>query len=325
MDPTSTAKDEGQLLALARSREAGMFACLVAIFFIPCLFGPEARSAFYAKANFSFLSRHLALLSIFAIGETFVIVTGGIDLSVGSVIAFSGVLCGHGLVNWELPVGVVIPCVLAVGALIGLCHGFFVVHVGIQPFVATLGTMCVLRSLALIITESVPIIIVNDTFLEIGKIPNPVLILLPIAALSIVLMHATVFGRYVYAVGCNEEATRLSGVRTGLVKYMAYLLSSVLAATAGIVYASYSTMGDPSSGVGYELNAIAAAVIGGCSLAGGQGSVAGTLIGASILRLILNELNLIIKRNASLWEGVIVGAVVIAAVTFNTLRQRRRE
>ena len=314
--------------AMAGSREIGMFVFLVVLFCFPLLMGHKARQSFYGSYNLVLLLRHVGMLSIFAIGETFVIITAGIDLSVGSVIALSGVLCGYGLTEAGLPAGCVIAGVLAVGVLIGLFHGFLVVHVRIQPFVATLGTLCVLRSLGMVLTDSLAISITDPGFLALGKIPQgwpptPLMIMVPIAAAAMILMHATVYGRYLYAIGSNEEATRLSGVRTGRIKYMAYVLSSLLAAAAGIVYASYAGMGDPSSGQGYELNAIAAAVIGGCSLAGGEGSVAGTLIGASILLLIVNELNLLIERNASLWEGFIVGAVVIAAVALNTLRQRR--
>ena len=325
----------------AGSREVGMLLFLVALLAAPAFCGEGARFAFYKAMNLAFLARHVAMLSLFAIGVTFVIVAGGIDLSLGSLIAFSGVLCAYGLDRMGLPAWAVIGATLVVGAIVGLCHGFLVVHVGVPPFVATLGTMCMLRSLAMLLTSSVSITIRDAAFLALGKVwqadvpfgaehvlrihfPAPVLVLLPVVAASVVLMHATTYGRYLYAVGSNEEATRLSGVRTGRIKYLAYVLSSVLASAAGIVYASYSRVGDPSSGRGYELSAIAAAVIGGCSLAGGEGSVTGTLVGACILHVILNELNLIIKHNASLWEGAIVGVVVIAAVALNTLRQRRR-
>ena len=311
------------LMRIGRTRELGMFVCLGVLFLVPAFFGADVRTAFYAKTNLSFLLRHIAILSIFAIGETFVIISGGIDLSVGSVIAFCGVACGYGLVEVELPVPVVIPAVLLLGALVGLCHGFFVVKMDLQPFVATLGTMCILRSLSMVVTESLPITIVDDAFLAIGEISGPVIILVPVAFATAFVMHFTIYGRYLYAVGSNEEATRLSGVNAAAIKTLAYVVSSFLAAGAGIVYAAYAGQGDPSSGVGYELNAIAAAVIGGCTLGGGEGSVLGTLIGSSIFFLILNELNLIIPKNASLWEGVIVGVVVIAAVTFNTIRHRR--
>ena len=318
------------------SREAGMVVALLALCALILLSGERARGTFLSSENQRNLWRQVALLGIFAIGETFVIVTAGIDLSVGSVIAFTGVLAAlcmsspqtNGVNGPGLSAPIAVLAALAAALGVGAVHGLLVGWLNLPPFVATLGTMGALRSAARVITGAIPISVTNASFIFLGNgkpwgIPAPFLIMGAAAVVSIVMMHATTWGRYIYAVGANEEAVRLSGVGVRRVKMLAYMGGSLLAGVAGVVHAAYNFQGDPAGGVAYELNAIAAAVIGGCSLAGGQGSVIGTLIGANIFCVVLNGLPLIIAVNASLWEGIVVGTVVIGAVTFNVLRQRR--
>ncbi len=314
--------------ALWQSRELGIVISLLVIVLVILASGPGPRESFLRAANLQNLSRQIALLSIYAIGETFVVIAGGIDLSVGSLIAFSGVLTGVLMVTCNVPALLAVPLVLIVSWLVGVLHATVISRIGLQPFVATLGTMCILRGASLLATDSLPIPIVAEGFTSLGNgrwlgIPTPVFVLAGVAAVAAVIMRWTVYGRYIHALGSNEEATRLSGVNVARVKVIAYSLCALFTGLAGVVFAAYDRQGNPSSGAGYELNAIAAAVIGGCSLAGGEGSVVGTILGASVLSVILNGLNLVIARNASLWEGVIVGSVVIAAVALNTLRQRR--
>lgn len=313
-----------------------MVVVLVALCALILLSGERARGTFLSPDNQRNLWRQVALLGIFAIGETFVIVTAGIDLSVGSVVAFTGVLAAlcmsgaeiNGVGGPGLSAPVAVLAALAAALAVGVVHGLLVGWLGLPPFVATLGTMGVLRSAAKVMTGAIPISIVNPSFIFLGNgkpwgIPTPFLIMGAVAIVSIALTQTTTWGRYIYAVGANEEAVRLSGVSVRLVKLIAYMACSLLAGLAGVVHAAYNFQGDPSGGVAYELNAIAAAVIGGCSLAGGQGSVIGTLIGANIFCVILNGLPLVIRVNASLWEGIVVGTVVIGAVAFNVIRQRR--
>jgi len=316
------------LLSILRTRETGILLSLLAIVLVILLSGPAARESFLKPANLQNLSRQIALLSVFAIGETFVIIAGGIDLSVGSLIAFSGVMTGLLTVNMGLPLAVALPVVLVVSALVGVVHAVLISRLTLQPFVATLGTMCILRGVALLLTDSLPIPIVDERFTWLGNgrplgVPTPVYVMVAVAVVAVVIMRGSVYGKYIYALGSNEEATRLSGIDVGRMKVLAYSLCALFTGLAGIVYAAYDRQGNPASGSGYELNAIAAAVIGGCSLAGGEGSIVGTILGASVLSVILNGLNLVIAKNASLWEGVIVGTVVVAAVAVNTIRQRR--
>ncbi len=321
-------KSTSWLTKLLRSREFGTFLSLLALCLLIIASGSQTRQHFLAAANLQNLLRHIALLSIFAIGETFVIITAGIDLSVGSLIALVGVMVGHLMIrsHWAIWPSIAVGLVFA--AFVGVVHALLVGWVKLQPFVATLGTMSILRAVALLMTSAVPIAIPIEAFTDLGNaiwfgLPAPAWFLLGVAAAAMFLLHGTVYGKYIYAIGSNEEAARLSGINTNAVKIIAYTVCALFTGLAGVLYAAYTRQGDPASGMGYELNAIAAAVIGGCNLMGGEGSVVGTILGAGILSVILNGLNLMIKRNASLWEGVMVGSVVIVAVALNTLRRRQ--
>ena len=319
-----------------------MFYVMLLIIGIIIFSGESSRQIFTGATNLENLTRQMALLGLFAIGETIVIIAGGIDLSVGSLIALIGVIASifmssldtNGFVGfgWGW-----IPTILAClffSVLFGLFNGYLVAYWGLPPFVVTLGTMSLMRGIAKLLTSSITISITDETFNSLGngkipallgfEIPIPVIILIFISIAVGMFMKYTIFGKYFYALGSNETATQFSGVNVKRVKLLAYTLCSLLAGLGGIVFASYNRLGDPGGGIGYELNAIAAAVVGGASLTGGEGSVSGTLIGTAILCIILNGLNIVIKRNASLWEGVIVGIVVIAAVSINHFRQRRQ-
>lgn len=327
--PTAQPAKTPLWLSAVRTREAGIFLSLLLIVVLILASGEGPRESFLRHQNLQNLSRQIALLSIFAIGETFVVIAGGIDLSVGSLIAFSGVLTGLLMVNAQMPAVPAILIVLCVSLLVGVLHATLISRIGLQPFVATLGTMCILRGVSLLLTDSLPIPIVDEGFTWLGNgrpagIPTPVIVLAVVALITQVILRGTVHGKYVYALGSNEEATRLSGINVDRVKVLAYAICSLLTGVAGVVFAAYARQGNPASGVSYELNAIAAAVIGGCSLTGGEGSILGTVLGATILSVILNGLNLVVSKNASLWEGVIVGTVVVAAVGLNTIRRRGR-
>ncbi len=346
-------------LNLLKSRDAGMFFILIFLMLVITWFNPDA---FLNPYNLHNLLRQIGFLAIFAIGVTFVIITAGIDLSVGSLVAFCGVLAALLMERGFTVVGFVEPgeasvtvlistCIMVMiaGALVGVFHGVMVAVFDIPPFVVTLGSMCILRSVAYLMTSAVPVPILNEPFNALGnegflsfpfpdspnrwkdgfwiwiEIPIAFWICIIVAIVSSVLLTMTRFGRNLYAVGGNEQASFLSGVSVFWTKVGAYAYCSGLAAISGILFCAYDRQGNPSSGVAYELNAIAAAVIGGSSLMGGAGSVSGTLIGASIFALIINGINLIIQRNASFWEGTIQGIVIIIAVTFNTIRAKRQK
>ncbi len=290
------------------------------------------------------LSRQTALLSLYALGAAVVIIAGGIDLSTGSVVAFSGTICATLMllmapeaVEQSRPIGsgvisAAIFGTLLVGVLIGSLHAWLITEVGLPPFVATLGTLVGLRSLSRAIIESVTaavsggaktqINIADRSFRELsgaisGTAWNLVAIVLVVGFLLWLLLSKTVTGRHLYALGGNEQAARLSGIQTDRLKWLAYCISAVLSSLAGILYVSQLSVADPqTSGRGYELNAIAAAVVGGCSLQGGVGTIPGTLLGSLFLRVVIDGVAKIIKTGADVYEGLIVGVLVVFAVTF---------
>ena len=293
-----------------------------------------------ASPNFLQTSNMLAILQatsvngVLAIAATLVIITGGIDLSVGTLMTFCAVMAGVILTNagMSLPLGVI--GAIAVGAICGTISGTLVAKMKIPPFIATLGMMLILKGLSLIISGTKPIYF-NDTpgFSQIstgsliGKIipsvpvPNGVLILFVLALVIGYVLNRTVLGRYCFALGSNEEAVRLSGVNTDAWKIAIYALAGSICGIAGLIIASRLNSAQPALGLGYELDAIAAVVIGGTSLAGGRGSILGTMIGALIMAVLLNGLR--VMSVAQEWQTVVTGAIIIAAVYADMLRRRR--
>ena len=292
--------------------------------------------------------RQTSLLGIFALGAGTVIIAGGIDLSSGAVIAFSATICTS-IILLLSPLVDNAPDTLHVHAaillaalagtllaafLVGSFHAWLITSIGLPPFVATLASLVGLRSLARLLIELVTrtayhkptgnsqIYIGDDFYHRLGTewwIP-----LLVFAVLSFalwVLMSKTVIGRHIYAMGGNEEAARLSGIRTDRLKWLAYSIGTMTAAVAGILHSSYISMAEPvNDGLGYELSAIAAAVVGGCSLSGGVGSISGIMLGALFLRVVIDAVAKVFHQKPDILEGLVVGMLVVLAVAFNELR-----
>lgn len=293
-----------------------------------------------ASPNFMQTSNIIAILQatsvngVLAIAATLVIITGGIDLSVGTLMTFCAVICGVVLtyVGLPLPLGV-LGAILA-GAAAGFCSGTFVAKLKVPPFIATLGMMLILKGLSLVISGTRPIYF-NDTpgFTEIAQgsivgllipsvpLPNGVLILFLVAIAVSFILSKTALGRYTFALGSNEEAVRLSGVNTDRWKIAVYTLAGSICGIAGLLIASRLNSAQPALGQGYELDAIAAVVIGGTSLSGGRGTVLGTLIGALIMSVLLNGLRIL--SVAQEWQTVVTGSIIILAVYIDMLRRRK--
>ena len=292
--------------------------------------------------NAQFVLRDASMLGIFAIGAAIVIISGGIDLSSGSVIAFSGTLF-FGTIILLVPktdrgqpitqdVEVWIIAVAALSSLltallIGTFHTWLITIIELPPFVATLATLVGLRSLARLLsakmTGSEEITVTDAKLISIGSESwwIPVTIWVVLSVLTWVLMNRTIVGRHLYAMGGNEQAARLSGIRTENLKWLAYCISSLTAGISGILYASYvGSVAASNAGLGYELHAIASAVVGGCSLAGGLGTIPGVMLGALFLRLIVDAVQKLAVTNADRIEGLVVGILVVLAVAFNELR-----
>jgi ribose transport system permease protein len=275
---------------------------------------------FLTVSNILNILRQTSINSIIAAGMTFVIISGGIDLSVGSTLAVSGAVAAAMLaqgVNCLL----VVLATLAIGALIGVFNGVVISKGKIQPFIATLAVMTLMRGYALVFTDGKPISIGNQpsaaAFSYIGAgyflgIPIPIYIMAVVFALAYYILNHTRTGRYVYSLGCNEEATIYSGINTDRVKIFVYTISGVLAALAGIIITARLSSAQPQAGSGYELDAIAAVVLGGTSLAGGIGTIVGTIIGALIIGVLNNALNLM--DVSSYYQLLLKGLVILVAV-----------
>jgi ribose transport system permease protein len=304
------------------SRQLGTLAGLLML----CLILWAATPHFLTVSNLLNVLEQTALNAVVAVGMTFVIISGGIDLSVGSVLAFAGVTLGLALdAGVTTPVAVVLA--LAVGLSCGLANGVLITFGRLPPFIATLGMMSVARGGALMMAEGRPISGFSEGFRALATerilmVPAPVVITALIYAVAHFVLGRTVFGRATYAIGGNEEAARLSGVQVRFHKTTIYGVAGLMSAAAAVVLTARLNSAQPTAGIMYELDAIAATVIGGSSLLGGEGSLIGTLIGALIMGVLRNGLNLL--NVSSFVQQVVIGVVIIGAVLVDMSLKRRR-
>jgi ribose transport system permease protein len=310
-----------QLRAVLSNQAVSMLLILIVMWFLLSLLSPY----FFTVSNLSEITLQTAVIGIIAAGETLVILSGGIDLSVGSAFACSGV--AGGLVFQ--PTGnlwLTLAATLLTGAVLGSLNGLFITRLRVPPFIATLGMLGMARGLALILSRGIPIFGLSKEYLWIGQgklfdlVPIPTLILLAVFALVFFIARYTRLGRFIYAAGSNAEAAELSGINLGRVLLITYALTGVLCGVGAMIEAARLGTVQPAGGNGYELLAIGAVVIGGTSLFGGEGNVIATLIGALLETTIRNGLNLL-GVNA-FWQYVVNGAVIIAAVAVDQWRRR---
>ena len=307
---------------LSTARQFGTLIGLVALSLVLWALTPH----FLTVANILNIAQQTSINAIVAVGMTYVILSGGIDLSVGSIVALSGVALGAALQSGQPAVSAVIVA-MAVGVVCGLVNGVLVSWGGLPPFIVTLGMMSVARGAALLVTEGRPISGFDAGFRslatgEIGFIPGPVVATAIVYLAAHIVLTRTTFGRYVYAIGGNEEATRLSGVAVRFHKTMIYAVSGLMSAVAAIVLTARLNSAQPIAGMMYELDAIAATVIGGTSLMGGVGTLTGTLVGALIMGVLRNGLNLL--GVSSFLQQIVIGAVIVGAVLVDTILKRQR-
>jgi ribose transport system permease protein len=305
------------------------FASLIALMAVFSI----ASENFLQRDNLIGILQATAVNGVLAVAVTFVIITGGIDLSVGTLMTFCAVIAGVFLTYWGQPMPVGIVAAIAAGALCGSVSGTLIAKMKIPPFIATLGMMMLLKGLALVISGTRPIYF-NDTpnfpmisqesligeILPFLPIPNGVLILFVVAIVSSIVLTRTALGRYTFALGSNEEAVRLSGVNTDFWKIIVYTVSGGICGIAGLIIASRLNSAQPALGQGYELDAIAAVVIGGTSLSGGRGTILGTIIGALIISVLTNGLRIL--SVAQEWQTVVTGIIIILAVYADILRRK---
>lgn len=313
--------------ALVGKKEFGIFVLLVVL----CIVTGLKNSAFFSEANLANTANLIGLFGIFSIGAGMIIITGGIDLSVGSLIALNGMLLVLSLTEWHWPWPLAVLFALGVPMLLGLAHGVLITRFRMQPFIVTLCGLLLYRGAARFIA--------NDTTKGFGEaigfkglqrwangdlfgVPMPFVILIVIAVIMWIVLHRSIYGRYLLAVGRNEEATRFSGVNTKLVIASSYILGGLLTGISGILFAFYTNSVSPSThGNFYELYGIAAAVLGGCSLRGGEGSIIGILIGTALLLVLQNLVNLL--NIPSSLNFAVMGAVVLVGVLTDQILKAR--
>ena len=321
----------GQLIASIFSKY-GIFLIFAAMVVVASFLSP----AFMSRINLINIVRQMSVVGLIALGVTGVIVSAGIDLSSGSVVGLTAVVAASLAQDPEfatpfypgLNVPLIVPVLAAcgVGALVGLVNGSLVAKTRIPPFIATLGTFTAIRGLALLYTGGRPISDLTDSYNFIGQgdvfgLPVPIIILVVMAVVTHILYAHTKFGKYIYAIGGNEQAARVSGIDASKYKMLIYVYAGFLAGMAGLVVSSRIGSGQPGLGAGYELDAIAAAVIGGSSLsAGGIGTVAGTIVGALIIGVLNNILDLM--NVSAYWQQIIKGCIIVGAVIIDQLKHR---
>jgi len=322
------------LLTLMKART---FIALIAVL----IFFSIAAPNFLSTANLILMSKHVALNAFLAMGMTFVIITGGIDLSVGSIVGLCGMVAGYLVLNGiDLQIGYTIYfnvveialITLAVGILIGAVNGLLITRLNVAPFIATLGVLYVARGLALLSSDgrTFPNLVGKPElgttgfgFLGAGRLlglPVAIWILIVVALAAAYLAKYTPLGRHIFAVGGNERASRISGVRVNMVKMFVYMFSGFCAAIVGLIISSELMASHPATGESFELNAIAAAVLGGTSMSGGRGTIGGTIVGAFVIGILSD--GLVMMGVSSFWQMVIKGLVIIVAVVVDQAQRR---
>ena len=299
---------------------------LIWVLLIMCVVAALVSEAFLNPFNIINVLRQIALFGIVSVGMTYVILTAGIDLSVGSIVAVVAVTAAM-LLDAAVPIPLVIIAGLSIGALIGAVNGLGITLGGIPPFIMTLGTMVMGRGLAMTISDGHPIHFrdVADQFSWLGQghllgLPVPVWVFAVVAATAAGVLRFTAFGRNIYAVGSNPEAARLAGIDVRCTVFAVYLVSGFLSGLTALIFISRLTVGEPVAGVGLELEAIAITVIGGTSLFGGEGRISGTILGAAIVAVLANILNLF--GVSPFTQQIVKGAIIVAAVLFEIIRRR---
>jgi ribose/xylose/arabinose/galactoside ABC-type transport system permease subunit len=308
-------------LRFLKSGEAGIALALILL----CVGLSIASPEFLSADNLLTVARQFSVYGIIAVGMTFVIVAGEIDLSIGSVLALAGCLSAKLVVEHAWPLGAAMAAAIAAGAAAGWVNGALTVGLGIPSFIITLGMMSVVRGITYVFTEAMPISGLPDSYLFLGSgtllgVTVPVVTMAVVAVAGGAILAYTTFGRAVYAVGGNLEAARLAGVATNRVRILCFTCLGGLSALAGMLTAGWVTVAQPVAGEGYELDVIAAVIIGGSSFSGGKGTVLGTMLGATLMGVLRN--GLILLGVNVYWQRIAIGAVIVTAVMLDRLRRR---
>ena len=304
---------------------------IIVAFLVLCVFlsvFPKTSGSFFTRQNIFNVLRQISTNLFLACGMTMVIILGGIDLSVGSIIALSGCISAGCVARYNLPLPIALLMGLLVGLLVGMFNGAVISKTTIPAFIVTLATMNIAKGLAYVYTGGSPVRVVTKEwqFLGAGYVgifPTPVVILVIVLIITAIIMNKTKMGRHMYAVGGNQQAAEFSGIKVEKVKFFVHAFSGLMAGLAGIVLASRMYSGQPTAGEGYEMDAVAAAVLGGTSMAGGSGKIGGTIIGGLIIGVLNNGLNLLNVN--SFWQYVVKGVVILLAVFLDYFRNKGKK
>lgn len=304
---------------------------IIVAFLVLCVFlsvFPKTSGSFFTKQNIFNVLRQISTNLFLACGMTMVIILGGIDLSVGSIIALSGCISAGCVARYNLPLPIALLMGLLVGLLVGMFNGAVISKTTIPAFIVTLATMNIAKGLAYVYTGGSPVRVVTKEwqFLGAGYVgifPTPVVILVIVLIITAIIMNKTKMGRHMYAVGGNQQAAEFSGIKVEKVKFFVHAFSGLMAGLAGIVLASRMYSGQPTAGDGAEMDAIAAVVVGGTSMAGGSGKIGGTIIGGLIIGVLNNGLNLLNVN--SFWQYVVKGVVILLAVFLDYFRNKGKK
>jgi ribose transport system permease protein len=303
-------------------KEFGILAALLLLCIIISIFSPY----FLKTSNLFNVLQQFSIYAILAIGETLIIIAGGIDLSIGTVMGLMGILAAS-LAVAGVPLPLVFIVVLIAGGLVGSINAFLITKIGVNPFITTLGMSYLARGLSLLITKGYAIPFSNDLAKigggHVGIVPIPVIIMFLVAILGVVFSQKTLIGRNIYAVGSNQRAATLSGIRSDRVRMTAYIIGGVLAGLSGIILTGMLKSADPAAGQGYEMQAIAASIIGGTALTGGEGTILGVLIGAAIMGVLKNSF--VLLNLSTDWQILSLGIVLILAVVFDAYKSKKRQ
>ena len=315
----------GKAAKIYCKENAGIIVALLVL----CIFlsvNPLTSFSFLTQKNVFNVLRQISTNLYLACGMTMVIILGGIDLSVGSIIALSGCLAAGCVSRYNLPIAVAILVGILVGLVVGMFNGWVIAKTTIPPFIVTLATMNIAKGLAYVYTGGSPVRVVTKEWQfigagYIGPVPTPVVILVLVLIITAIIMNKTKLGRHLYAVGGNAQAAQFSGISVAKVKFLVHTYSGIMAGLAGVVLASRMYSGQPTAGDGAEMDAIAAVVVGGTSMAGGSGKIGGTIIGGLIIGVLNNGLNLMNVN--SFWQYVVKGCVILLAVYVDYVRNKK--
>ena len=304
---------------------------IIVAFLVLCVFlsvFPKTSGSFFTRQNIFNVLRQISTNLFLACGMTMVIILGGIDLSVGSIIALSGCISAGCVARYNLPLPIALLMGLLVGLLVGMFNGAVISKTTIPAFIVTLATMNIAKGLAYVYTGGSPVRVVTKEWqflgaAYVGILPTPVVILVIVLIITAIIMNKTKMGRHMYAVGGNQQAAEFSGIKVEKVKFFVHAFSGLMAGLAGIVLASRMYSGQPTAGDGAEMDAIAAVVVGGTSMAGGSGKIGGTIIGGLIIGVLNNGLNLLNVN--SFWQYVVKGVVILLAVFLDYFRNKGKK